>query len=192
MLVARSIAQQCSCELIGVGAREWLQAERNHGAALGPGRPDDLATRPHRRDKQERSPTERAEKVLEQIEQRLIGPVDVVDAEHHRALHRTRFEHEGDRPVNCAARVDRIHLVDRRRIAHQVDEDVDHALGIFAADGREHRGCAIQGRAAHRLDRHARVEIEIVRECAGDRPPHIGLAVGYARAFKDRHIALIA
>ena len=121
----------------------------------------------------------------EKIEQPLVGPVNVVDAEHHWPLDRPRFEYESHGVVNRAARIDSIEFVDRRRIAEQVDEYVDHALGIFIGDRRKHLLGPSEGGVPHRVERHARIEIEVIGKCTGDRPPHVGLAVRHTCTLEN-------
>lgn len=134
----------------------------------------------------------RGDEVLEQVEQHLVGPVHIVDAEHHRAAVRPCLEHHGDGLVDGVPHAESIEPIDGRGVAQQVGEHVDEAFGARRVDRREHLLRPLQGGGARCIDVDARVEIEVVGQRGGDGPPHVGLAVRHAGTFQHRCLAVLA
>ena len=122
--------------------------------------------------------------MLQQIEHDGIGPMNVVDAQNHRAAMRTRLHDHRHCLVDGVACVDRVETIDGGWVAEQVREDIDETLGADRIDGWEHLLRALESGHARCLDSDAGIEVEVVAECAGDRPPHVGFAIGHARALQ--------
>ena len=126
--------------------------------------------------------------MLEQADQRRVGPVQIVDRQHDRSLVRTQLEHACDGAVDRGPGRRRLELVDRRRVPEEVHEDVDHPLDLGLVDTRQQLRRSRAGDLADLFDGQRRIEIEIAAQRVGDGEPHVGLAVRHARPFQHRGV----
>jgi hypothetical protein len=117
-------------------------------------------------DRDRRAGRER-DNVLEQLEQRRVGPVRVLDDEHERALGGDRLEQPPHRPERLAR---------LRRVVGEADR-AEHAGGdrLGLVDARQRRIEPLRGRAAGELADHLR-----------ERPVRDRIAVGKAAPDRDR------
>ena len=139
--------------------------------------------------KREWMAAERRDEMLEQPDQRRVGPVQIVDRQHDRALVGTQLEHLRDGAVDRGAGSRSLELVDRRRVPEDVHEDVDHPLDLGLVDSRQQlRRHACERPRAMLVDGQRRVEIEVSAQRVGDGKPHVGLAVRHAGPFENRGV----
>ena len=92
-LVERGRLRQRGHELLRLGRRHRLEEDR----VLTPRRPRLEELRPRDAEDEER-PGRPADEVLDEVEERRRGPVDVLEDDHDRAARRPRLEHAPQRP----------------------------------------------------------------------------------------------
>src|SRR5215203_4148212 len=124
--------------------------------------------------------------MLEQPDQRGVGPVQIVDRQHDWALVGAKFEYACDGAVDGGSRRGGLELVDRGGIAEEMYEDVDHPveLGLVTVRDQLHRAGAAD--LANLIDRQRWIEVEISRQRVGDRIPDVCFTVRQARTLEHR------
>src|SRR5207245_4325250 len=88
------VAEKLPDQLVGLVARERLERDR----LPAPGRPPVDQLRPGETEKQERCVSGPVGEMLDEVEQRRLGPVDVLDDQCQRPLARTPLERLPDGP----------------------------------------------------------------------------------------------
>ena len=120
------------------------------------------------------------------LEHEVVGPVEVGQHEHDRLAPGRRLEegeHRADRLLAGPLRVD---VAQRHLVAHQVQEAVDDALDLrrpLLGGPGPGATVSVQPRSASAIVASAG-DVAGLAEGLGDRPPHVGLAVGDAAALE--------
>ena len=122
--------------------------------------------------------------MFEQARQRRVGPVQIVDRQHDRALLRSELEHTRHRAVNQRASCRSLDLVDVGWVPEDVPEHIDHSLDLGLVDDRQQLRRPKTGDLANVFDVERRVEVEIAAQRVRDREPHVGFAVWDAGTFQ--------
>ena len=101
-------------ELVDVFVAEWLEPKRHRpgGAALGELRPRDAEHEDRCARGQERD-------VLDQVEERLLAPLDVVEDDHQRPLRRGLLQRLAERPGDLLRCRRRLRLAQQRADRHR-------------------------------------------------------------------------
>ena len=131
------VGEQGVQELLALGGAERLERERGGSqAAAAPAGPDVEQLGPGEADDQQRHVLDALGQVLDQVEQRLLGPVDVLEDEHERLrvgeLGRPLAGRPGDL-LRAPLGLDRLEHADRER--EQVRDRIVAAAGAELRDG---------------------------------------------------------
>ena len=122
-----------STRIVGVGRRERLEQHgRRVQLAAAPAGPPVEQLRPRHAEQQDRRIAAQVGDVLDQIEERLLAPVDVVEHDDERPSHSDRLEQLAERPGD---------LLDRRH-ERAVTEHSVNGTGADESSPRSARRCS--------------------------------------------------
>ena len=138
--------EEVTDQAVGLDLRQGFQ--RNQRCVWLAGRPsrtnvEELRTR--KADDQDRAPSDPVGEIFEQIEERRLAPLDVVEDDDQRFLRRQSLEHLSDRPERL---LDPGH---RRSQAEQGREPIENDVAVLT--GRQQGGELLPGLGSASLDR---------------------------------------
>ncbi len=134
---------------------------------------------------------EALEEGVDELEDDVVGPVEVGEHDHDGLLHRVALGERHDGPDGLLPGAGGLEAAQLRLVAHEEEEALEHAIDL-AGHRRGAEGGA-HGRVGQRdrvLERVAGADAAPVAERIGDRPPHVRLAVRDAAALEHERLVL--
>ena len=134
------LVEQLHRELLTLGLAERFDGNDHLGGALIGRRPVQVGTRAHGGDEDERQTVGRHHQMFEQIEHRLVGPVQVVDPQHQGGRCGTQLDDAGEQALHRGALGRWLERVERRRHTYEVHQHIGDPLGVGRIVGFAHKG----------------------------------------------------
>jgi hypothetical protein len=152
-------------------------------------RPLQVVAGPVRGDHEHRAVGEAPGDHLEEVAQRAVRPLQVVDPEHDRARRRPPAQHRDDGVEQRVARSRGVEPVEIRRMTEHVQQRLDLAPHLRRLDVQARDRTDLgKRRRAHVVGTGTRPDAEPTADRAGERPPHVRLAVRGACAVEHRDV----